>query len=97
MATPWTTFLLSSTIAALMVVIMVLLKIMYVIYLRIEATREAMDWVRTQWRQNRDRRMIREQEQQRLGVWLNDTSEETEYEEENGNKENNNGEARRRP
>ena len=97
MATPWTTFLLSSTIAALMVVIMMLLKIMYVIYLRIEATREAMDWVRTQWRQNRDRRMIREQEQQRLGVWLNDTSEETEYEEENGNEENNNGEARRRP
>jgi hypothetical protein len=83
--TPWTTFFLVVTIAVLMIVIVVLLKIMYVMHLRIEATREAMDWVRTQWRQTRDRRMIREEEQQRLGVWLNDTSEESDCEEENNN------------
>ena len=44
-----------------------------VMHLRIEATREAMDWVRTQWRQSRE--MIREDEQQRLGVWLDDNEE----------------------
>ena len=81
--TPWTIFFLVSIIVVLVIAVMTLLKIMYVMHLRIEATREAMDWVRTQWRQSRDRRMIREEEQQRLGVWLNDTDEESESGDEN--------------
>ena len=50
--------------------IIVLIKIMHVMHLKIEATREAMDWVRQQLRQQRDRARIRGEEQRRLGVWL---------------------------
>ena len=69
---PWTTMLVT-LVFILVVTIIVLIKIMHVMHLshlRIEATREAMDWVRQQLRQRRDRVRIRGEEQQRLGVWL---------------------------
>ena len=61
----------------LVVTIIVLIKIMHVMHLRIEATRDAMDWVRQQLRQRRDRVRIRNEEQQRLGVWLETDDEES--------------------
>eukprot|EP00435_Cladocopium_sp_Y103_P052141 s939_g16.t1 len=84
MTTPWTIFFLVVTIVVLLGVIVTLLKIMHVMHLRIEATRDAMDWIRTQMRQTRDRRLIRAQEQARTGIYLEDTNseEEDEFQEE---------------
>ena len=73
---PWTTTMLVTLVFILVVTIIVLIKIMHVMHLRIEATREAMDWVRQQLRQSRDRVRIRNEEQQRLGVWLETDDEE---------------------
>jgi hypothetical protein len=56
---PWTTTMLVTLVFILVVTIIVLIKIMHVMHLRIEATREAMDWVRQQLRQSRDRVRIR--------------------------------------
>ena len=74
--TPWTTVFLVVIIVVLLIVIVVLLKIMHVMHLRPEAARDAMDWVRMQWRQNRVRRLIRDVEQAQLGVYLEDASSE---------------------
>ena len=73
---PWTTTMLV-TLVILVVTIMVLIEIMHVMHLRIEATREAMDWVRQQLRESRDRVRIRNEEQQQLGVWLETDDEES--------------------
>ena len=56
---PWTTTMLVTLVFILVVTIIALIKIMHVMHLRIEATREAMDWVRQQLRQSRDRVRIR--------------------------------------
>eukprot|EP00435_Cladocopium_sp_Y103_P063158 s1353_g24.t1 len=79
--------MLVTIVFILVITIGILLKIMYIMHLRIEATRDAMDWVRQQWRQSRDRRLIREEEQQRLGVWLESADEESFEEEGQGNED----------
>ena len=69
-SSPMATTMLVVVVFILVIAIVILLKIMHVMHLKVEATRNTMDWVRQQLRQNRDRRMIRSQEQQRLGVGL---------------------------
>lgn len=74
--TPWTTVFLVVIIVVLLIVIVVLLKIMHVMHIRPEAARDAMDWARTQCKQNRVRRLIRDVEQAQFGVYLEDASSE---------------------
>ena len=87
LSSPLTTTMLVTVVFVLVGVIGVLLRIMHVMHLRIEATRDAMDWVRQQLRQTRDRRIIREEEQQRLGVWLESADEANSDESDGGERE----------
>ena len=60
--------MLVTLVFILVVTIIILLKIMHIMHLKIEATRDAMDWVRQQLRQGRDPMRVRDEEQHRLGV-----------------------------
>ena len=78
LSSTWTTTMLVAVVFILVIAIVVLLKIMHVMHLKIEATRDTMDWVRQQLRQGEWRQRIRNEEQRRLGVWLETDDEEEE-------------------
>ena len=65
---PWTTTMLATLVFILVVTIIILLKIMHIMHLKIEATRDAMDCVRQQLRQGRDPMRVRDEEHYRWGA-----------------------------